>query len=140
MSSPLSTDEVQGKRTPTVLIVDDEHAITETLSLILEGHGYRTRIARTGEEAVEQARASAPDFLVCDIIMPGISGIEAAVQIRALCSDCRIILISGASISAELLERARADGSDFEVLAKPFHPSLLLELLRSDTPRASSCR
>ena|SRR5579863_1283561 len=138
MSSPLNTDEVQGKRTPTVLIVDDEAVITETLSLILKAHGYPTRIARTGEEAVEQARTSAPEVLVCDIILPGITGIDAAVQIRALCRDCRIILISGAVLSAELLERARADGNHFEVLAKPFHPSRLLELLRDDTPLADA--
>ena len=137
MSSPLIAD-VQGKRTPTVLIVDDEAVITETLSLILEAHGYPTRIARTGEEAVEQARASAPDVLVCDIILPGITGIDAAIQIRAVCSDCRIILISGAMLSTELLERARTDGNHFEVLAKPFHPSRLLELLRDDTSRADA--
>jgi|SRR5690348_9217963 CheY-like chemotaxis protein len=131
MSSPLITDEVQGNRTPMVLIVDDEVSITETLSLILQSHGYRTRIARTGEEAIEQAKASAPDVLVCDIIMPGMTGIEAALQIRALCSDCRIILMSGAILSTELLDRARADGNHFEVLAKPFHPSKLLEFLRS---------
>src|SRR5690348_14208449 len=119
MSSPLIIDEAQRNRTPTVLIVDDEAAITETLSLILERHGYRVRIARRGEEAVEQARASAPDVLVCDIIMPGITGIEAALRVRALCPDCRVILISGAMMSTELLERARAEGNLFDVLAKP---------------------
>ena len=138
MSSPLIIDEARRNRTPTVLVVDDEAAITETLSLILKRQGYRVRIAHTGEEAVEQARASAPDALVCDIIMPGITGIEAALQVRALCPDCRIILISGAIISTELLERARADGNEFEVLAKPFHPNLRLDLLRGDASLASA--
>lgn len=138
MSSPSMTGEARSDRSPTILIADDEASIAETLSLILEAHGYRTVIARTGEEAVEQARASAPDVLVCDIIMPGISGIEAALQVRALCPECRIILISGAMLSAELLEKARADGNEFEVLAKPFHPTRLIDLLRGDTSLASA--
>lgn len=132
MSSPLVSVENPEKRLPTVLIADDEPSIARTLSLILEAHGYRPAIARTGEEAVEQAGASAPDIFVCDIVMPGISGIDAALRVRALCPDCRIILISGELISTELLARARADGNEFEVLAKPFHPSRLLEWLRGD--------
>jgi CheY-like chemotaxis protein len=130
MPSPLIINEALRKQAPTVLIVDDVAAITETLSLIVQRHGYQARVAATGEDAVEQAKASAPDVLVCDIVMPGITGIEAALQIRALCPSCRIILISGAMMSAELLERASDDGNEFEVLVKPFDPNLLLDLLR----------
>ncbi|HKR27729.1 MAG TPA: response regulator [Acidobacteriaceae bacterium] len=90
----------------TVLIADDEATITQTLSLILERNGYRTVVAPTGEEAVQLVRASAPDVVISDIIMPGITGIEAAIQIRALCPECRILLISGETISEELLEKA----------------------------------
>ncbi|HKR27697.1 MAG TPA: response regulator [Terriglobales bacterium] len=117
-------------RLPTVLIVDDESSIARTLSLILEAHGYRAAIARSGDEAVEQARASAPDVFVCDIVMPGISGIEAAIQIRTLCPECRIMLMSGNTVSTELLDQARARGHEFEVLAKPFHPTRLMEWLQ----------
>lgn len=112
-----------------VLIADDEAAITQTLSLILERNGYRTVVAPTGEEAVQLARASAPDVVISDIVMPGISGIEAAIQIRDLCPECRILLISGETVSAELLEQARSLGHEFEVLAKPFPPDRLLDWL-----------
>lgn len=118
---------------PTVLIVDDEVSVAETLSLILQAHGYQTIVAHSGESAVLLAREAAPDALVCDIVMPGMSGIETAIEIRGLCPVCRILLISGQMLSDELLDKARADGHDFEVLAKPFHPNLLIERLRGGT-------
>lgn len=112
---------------PTVLIVDDEPAIAETLSLILQRAGYRTMIAHSGEEAVERARTSPPDALVCDIVLPGIGGIEAARMIRARCPKCQIILVTGNSLDAELPDIARS--GEFEVLTKPFHPEELIEKL-----------
>lgn len=132
MPQSSTIDEASGRSTspPTILIADDESAIARTLSLILEAHGYHSIIAHSGQEAVEQARALAPHVFVCDIVMPGISGIEAAIQVRALCPECRILLMSGNTVSTELLDQARAQGHEFEVLAKPFHPSRLLEWLR----------
>ena len=116
------------KSQPTVLIVDDEPAIATTLSLILQRAGYKTFIARTGEEAVERARISVPDVLVCDIILPRTNGVEAAREIRALCPECQIILITGNPLNEELNENIRTGG--FEVMTKPFHPTTLIEKLR----------
>lgn len=134
MKSVSAIDQGPPMKGPTVLIADDETTIASTLSLVLQSHGYRTVVAHTGEEALELAMASSPDALICDIIMPGMNGIEAALQIRAVCSDCRIILISGDIRSTELLERANAEGNHFEVLAKPFHPTRLLDLLKGGPP------
>lgn len=131
--TPVSAiDQAQFTGAPTVLIADDEALIASTLALVLEAHGYRTVVAHTGEEAVERAMASTPAVVICDIIMPGMSGIDAVLEIRANCPGCRIILISGDTRSAELLEQANALGHAFEVLAKPFHPARLLDMLTSD--------
>ena len=116
------------KSQPTVLIVDDEPAIATTLSLILQSAGYKASIARTGEEAVEQAKISPPDVLVCDIILPRTNGVEAAREIRALCPECQIILITGNPLNEELRDKIRT--SEFEVMTKPFHPTELIEKLR----------
>ena len=118
---------------PMILIVDDELPVASSLSLILEHHGYRSLVARSGEEAVELARATPPHVLVCDVIMHGMNGIEAALQIRSLCPECRIILMSGNAHTTELLEQARSAGHQFEVLAKPFHPTDLIDKLRGGT-------
>ena len=134
MPSPPSTQEAEARSSipPTILIVDDEPSIANSLSLILEHHGYRSIVARTGEQAVELARSTPPYALVCDVILHEMNGIEAALQIRALCPECRIILMSGNANTAQLLEDAHSAGHQFEVMAKPFHPTQLIEKLRSD--------
>ena len=63
--------------------------------------------------------------------MPGITGIEAAIEIRAQFPFCRILLFSGLAATADLLEKARAQNHEFEILAKPVHPADLLAKLRS---------
>jgi CheY-like chemotaxis protein len=123
---PLSTPD-----NPTVLIVDDERVVADTLAIILRGSGFNATPAYSGEAAVTIARESAPQFLVCDIfLLDGMTGIEVAIQIGALHPDCRIILISGLAASSDLLNEALTQGHEFEVLAKPFHPTVLIERLR----------
>jgi DNA-binding NarL/FixJ family response regulator len=61
--------------------------------------------------------------------MPGLSGIEVAIMVRDRLPNCRILLLSGQAATADLLENARTRGYDFEILAKPIHPALLLERL-----------
>lgn len=84
----------------------------------------------TGEEAIEMARASSPDVLLCDVMLPGRNGIDTALIIRELCPACRILLMSGNDFAAPLLENARKLGNNFHVMAKPFHPRELLERLQ----------
>lgn len=119
-------------RNPIVLVVDDERVIADTLTAILRDRGFNAMTAYSAEAAIAMARESSPQFLVCDIVLlGGMNGIEAAIQIGALCPDCRIILISGMAESGELLDKARARGHDFEIiLAKPFHPTELIDRLQ----------
>ena len=122
-----------GNTRPTVLIVDDERAITDTLAAIFEIRGFTALRAYSGEMAVLLARKSPPDFAIFDIVMDGISGIEAAVRIRALCPACQLVLLTGAEASADLLAAASEQGHTFKVLVKPIHPELLLaEVVGSD--------
>lgn len=114
---------------PTILIADDERSITDTLAAIFERRGFKAIRAYSGERAVELARRSPPNFAVLDIMMNGISGVEAAIKLRALCPECRIVLISGAMDSAELLAAASAQGHNFDALGKPIDPELLVRQL-----------
>jgi CheY-like chemotaxis protein len=114
----------------TVLVVDDERIIADTLAAILRSNGFGATAVYNGNAAVENARESHPDVLVCDIVLGGESGIETAMQIKSMWPDCRIILISGAHASTEMLEQASAQGHEFEVLAKPFYPTTLIDKLR----------
>ena len=113
-------------RKPRALVADDEKTIANTLKLILEKSGYETRAVYSGEAAVEQLRDFQPDILVADVIMPGMTGIEAALQVRAALPSCKVLLISGHMATADLLEAARRQNHEFEILAKPVQPAFLL--------------
>jgi CheY-like chemotaxis protein len=121
--------ETSTTQRPTVLVVDDEENIARTLSMVLNRHGYHTEVAHNGEVAVELARRFKPDWVLCDILLPGINGIQAALQILELYPECPIILMSGNNDSMELLRQARSDGHYFDVMTKPFHPRDLIEKL-----------
>jgi CheY-like chemotaxis protein len=121
--------EVAGKT--KVLVVDDEQTIANTVSWVLDKEGYETRSAYSGEEAVEVARTFAPDVLICDFFMPGMSGLDAAIQIRDKYTHCKVLLVSGHIAIAELSQQAVEKGYKFHYLAKPVHPRILLEVLRT---------
>jgi CheY-like chemotaxis protein len=117
-------------RKPKVLVVDDERVIADTLAIILNQHGFEATAVYTGTGAVERARSEQPDLIISDVIMPDMNGIEAAINIRSFLPTCKILLFSGQASTADLLERARAQGHQFEILAKPVHPQDLLAKLR----------
>lgn len=113
-----------------VLVVDDEHVIADTLAIILNQNGFEASAVYTGSGAVERAGKDKPDLVISDVIMPDMNGIEAAIKIRAILPRCKILLFSGQAATADLLEKARLEGHEFEILAKPVHPQDLLAKLR----------
>lgn len=112
-----------------VLIVDDEHMIASTLAQILNASGFEAKALFSGEHAVPVASEFQPDVLLTDVIMRGISGIDVAMQVAQVLPSCRVILFSGQASTADLLDRAKAQGYRFEMLAKPIHPRDLLRML-----------
>jgi len=116
---------------PKVLVVDDERVIADTLSMILNQSGFESRAVYSGEGALEMAQAFEPDMLISDVIMADLNGIDAAIRIRGLLPRIKILLFSGQAATADLLEKARAQGYEFEILAKPVHPQDLLTRLRA---------
>jgi CheY-like chemotaxis protein len=114
-----------------VLIADDERLIADTLALILKQAGFQVEAVYSGEKAVEAARNQCPDIFVTDVVMPGMTGIDAAIAIAAINPACRILLLSGQAATTDLLRDARVRGHHFEVLLKPVQPSLLIDRLRS---------
>jgi DNA-binding response OmpR family regulator len=116
---------------PTVLVADDERVIADSLAMILNQSGFKAIVAYTGEKALEMAAEFKPDMLISDVIMGGLNGIDAAIRIRELLPSIKILLFSGQAATADLLEKARAQGYEFEILAKPVHPQDLLAKLRA---------
>jgi len=116
---------------PKVLVADDERVIADTLAIILNQSGFEAKAVYSGEKAVEMARNWMPEMLISDVIMTDLNGIDAAIKIRSLLPSCKILLFSGQAATADLLDRARVQGHEFEILAKPVHPQDLLARLRS---------
>jgi DNA-binding NtrC family response regulator len=116
---------------PEVLVIDDDHAVADTLAMVLNISGFNATPTYSGERAVELAGKNRFDHLVTDVVMDGMNGIEAALAIRALLPECHILLMSGNNNTSELLAVASAQGNTFNILAKPVHPSVMLEQLRS---------
>jgi DNA-binding response OmpR family regulator len=119
---------------PRVVVADDEEVIANTLAMILNQAGFEARAVYSGEKALELALSFRPDMLISDVIMPGITGIETAIRIRTLLPSCKVLLFSGQASTADLLEKARAHGHEFEILTKPVHPSDLLARMRAAAP------
>jgi len=120
-----------GPEHPRVLVVDDERIIADTLTMILTTSGFDARAAYSGEMALEMARNFHPEMLITDVVMPGLSGIEAAIKLHEFLPSCKILLFSGQATTQHLIEAARAQNYEFELLAKPVHPTELLARMQS---------
>lgn len=108
-------------------VVDDEDVIASTLELILLSRGFSVRSFVDPTDAAEAARTIKPNFLLTDVMMPKLNGIELAIKVKAINPDCCVLLFSGQASTSDLLARASEEGHCFDVLAKPVHPLELLE-------------
>jgi DNA-binding response OmpR family regulator len=116
---------------PVVFVVDDESVIATTLSIILNQSGFDASAFDDPAKAIAARAERLPDLLISDVMMPGISGVELAIKFREAQPGCRILLFSGQAATADLLEKAREKGYNFDLLSKPVHPADLLAKLRN---------
>src|SRR5579862_4738220 len=112
-----------------IYVVDDEHIIANTLSAILRGSGYDSIAFYSAESALASCERQRPDFVISDVSMPGMNGVEMAMQLRTRFPKCGVLLFSGQFGTRELLDKAYEKGFDFELLTKPVHPKDLLAKL-----------
>ena len=100
-----------------VLVVDDESALRETFRAILEALGYEASTAASGEQAIAEMDTVRPDLVLLDLMMPGISGLEALTHFRQHHRTVPVIVITG-NTDPEIAREARAGGA-VDVLGKP---------------------
>lgn len=110
-----------------ILIVDDEHVVADTLSLIFEKHGFQTRAVYSTDEALDCARSFAPDLLLCDINMPEKDGLELISSMEREQPACRVLVLTGAYSSLKRIRQCLSSNRrQFSVLTKPCAPSEVL--------------
>jgi len=116
---------------PHTLVIDDDKAVADTLAMVLNTEGFKARAVYSGEAGIELARRLDFDFLVTGVVMPQMNGIDAAIQIRELLPQCKVLLVSGDNDTSGLLRDAQSPDHRFEILPKPVHPLVLFQALRS---------
>ena len=121
------------RRMPLVFVVDDEQVIASSLATILRHLGFDATSFIEPLDALSAARLQNPDLLITDVVMPQLSGIDLAIQVQECCSNCKVLLFSGQATTADLLQAARANGHDFELVLKPVHPKDLLSKIQQLT-------
>lgn len=115
---------------PTVLVVDDEELIVDTMSEILDGAGFEVTGVYNGWSALEKITERRPDYVLADVLMPQMNGVELAMAIRKMYPSTRIILFSGQAGISDILLEGQSQGFQFELIAKPIHPLDLIKYLK----------
>jgi two-component system KDP operon response regulator KdpE len=115
-----------------VLIVDDEPQIRRVMKTALASNGYEAYEARTGEEALDSLRANNPDLILLDMNMPGMGGMAACREIRAVC-EVPIIVLSVRDGEQDKIAALDAGADDY--MTKPFSVNELLARIRANLRR-----
>ncbi len=123
-----------------VLIVDDDTALAEMLGIVLRGEGFDTSFCADGAQALEAFRASRPDLVLLDVMLPGRDGIEVCRQIRAE-SGVPIVMLTAKTDTVDVVLGLESGADDYVV--KPFKPKELVarvraRLRRTDDPAPES--
>jgi len=120
-------------RNGTILVVDDEEIMREILETLLTREGYDVRLASSGAEGLELARALPFDAAIVDIMMPGINGIETLDELKRIDEDLAVIILT-AYASVESAISAMKAGA-FDYITKPFKNDEVLVVVRNAMER-----
>ncbi|MBF0516074.1 MAG: sigma-54-dependent Fis family transcriptional regulator [Nitrospirae bacterium] len=131
----------------SVLIIDDEEGIRETLCLIFEDEGFSVSVASSAEDGLDFLTKNTPDVIFLDIWLPGMDGIDALEEIRRMYTTIPVIIISGHGKIEQAVKATKMGAYDF--LEKPLslerviltakraieHKELIMqnEMLKKDT-------
>ena len=111
----------------SILIVDDDAGMCETLSDIMEDKGFRASVALDGYEAVEKAREADFDIILMDIRMPGMNGVEAFKRIKGIQPGTAVVMMTAYAVE-DLIREALREGA-YGVLYKPFDMERMIGLI-----------
>ena len=117
----------------TILIIDDEPGLRQTVSLILSEEGYEVATASDGEEGLAKATELQPDIILCDVKMPRMPGLEFLDRYREQNGTAMVIVMTAYG-SMELAIQAMKKGA-YDYLSKPFSPDQLLLTIKKAEER-----
>lgn len=118
----------------TILVVDDDPKLLAMLRRTLSYEGYQVRTATDGWEALAQVQEGRPDLIILDWLLPGLSGLEVAAQLRAAGESVPILMLTARDAVEDRVEGLDSGADDY--LVKPFAPAELLARIRALLRRA----
>ncbi|MFN8107625.1 MAG: MtrAB system response regulator MtrA [Nocardioidaceae bacterium] len=130
--SASSTVKPSGER-PRVLVVDDDAALAEMLTLVLQSEGFASEMVSRGDQALAAFRAFKPDVILLDLMLPGMDGIDVCRRIRQE-SGVPIVMLTARTDTLDVVEGLEAGADDY--VLKPFKHKELLARLRARVRRA----
>src|ERR1700760_3570573 len=104
MTNPSDSAESAFKTHPRIFIVDDEPEIAKMMSVILQMNLFDAVPFSDPTEVLGAARTQPPDYLISDVQMQGMNGIELALAIRKELPECKVLLFSGQPDAREMIE------------------------------------
>jgi len=119
----------------TVLIIDDDRSVRETIGIMLEREGFQPAFAGDGQEGFRQALDLKPALILVDLQMPGLSGAEVCKQLRATGMSTPMIVISALGDEMDKVEMLEIGVDDYVV--KPFGVRELMARIRAQLRRAA---
>ncbi|RMI03658.1 MtrAB system response regulator MtrA [Cellulomonas triticagri] len=125
-----------------VLVVDDDTALSEMIGIVLRSEGFEPVFCADGDEALDIFRASQPDLVLLDLMLPGKDGTEVCRLIRAE-SGVPIVMLTAKADTVDVVLGLESGADDY--IAKPFKPKELIarvraRLRRSDEPAPEHLR
>src|SRR5665647_503583 len=111
-----------------ILVVDDEKNIVHLARLYLTAEGYRVETAYNGREALAKAKATSPDLVVLDLMMPELDGWEVCRRLRQE-SDVPIIILTARGDDADKIQGLELGADDY--VTKPFNPKELVARVKA---------
>jgi DNA-binding NtrC family response regulator len=121
------------RRTGSILVIDDEEIMREILEALLAREGYHVRLAASGEEGLELAKAGGFDAAIVDVMMPGMDGIAVLEELKRLDDDLPVVMIT-AFASVETAISAMKRGA-FDYITKPFKNDEVLVVVHNAVVR-----
>ena len=114
--------------TPKILVVDDDAALAEMLTIVLRGEGFETEVVGDGGQAIETFRSVQPDLVLLDLMLPGKSGIDVCREIRAE-SRVPIVMLTAKTDTVDVVLGLESGADDY--IPKPFKPKELVARIRA---------
>lgn len=111
-----------------ILLVEDERALSEPLSFLLESEGYDVVIIENGAEAIERFESVNPDVILLDLMLPGAAGTEVCRRVRAF-SDVPIIMLTAKDSEVDIVVGLELGADDY--VTKPYSARELIARLRA---------